>query len=224
MIVYSLNGHSKSFIKYERKHRKERGSPACPLRTRIIPDACLFACVRALRAIHACVHACANAAFVRVCMCAYSPLLSPSRFYALDSTVHAPPSERASERESAINAWHCHWSSWQRNAPRTTSERSASIVRKCVLRARARTHACTHATRTHARTHARTRAHDLTYTLAHRRPPATRLAKDRVQRTIDGPQTSRWYYEYMTHTMTSLHDCALNVWNLLSIPSYVIII
>lgn len=114
--------------------------------------------------VRACIHACVQRPYMHSCV---RILLSFLRRVSTHSTPQSTH-RRASERESAINAWHCHRSSWQRSAPRTTSERSASIVRKCVLGARAHTHIRTDGLLRRA---------------------ATRLAKDRVQRTIDGPQT-----------------------------------
>jgi len=161
----------------------------CPLRTRIIPGACLLACVRAcVRArARACVRACMRAR-MHAFVCAYS-LLSFLRLASLRTRLHAPPSER----ESAINAWHCHRSSWQRSAPRTTSERSASIVRKCVLWARARARERSRARApSRSRTHARIDSHAHAHTHAGR-PPATTCRDESRERPR--AEDDRWSRE-----------------------------
>lgn len=120
------------------------------------PHACVRACV------HTCVRACVSreCVCIRICMrmfaCAYSPLLFPSRLYALDSTHR-----RASERESADQCV-ALLSSWQRSAPRTTSERSArrSCVSACPECARAQMCAMHAYVRTHGRECSRTRTQD----------------------------------------------------------------
>lgn len=102
-----------------------------------------------MRAVRACV--CASMCmylYIVWILCMYSPLLPPSRLYALDST-HC----RASERES-VDQCMAPVVMVTKRAPRTTSERSArrSCVSACPEYARARYVRETHA---YARIHGR---------------------------------------------------------------------
>jgi len=115
--------------------------------------ACVRACV-----LHAFVHACAHAAFGHVYVRAYSPLLSPSRLYALDSVVHAPPSERTSGslRSMRGTATGRH-GNVARHAQRANDPRR-SCVSACSGCARARAH--TRAS-SHLHSHAQTASCDV---------------------------------------------------------------